>query len=263
VFVIVAASPETAEAARSALRRAGSAETWGKTAGERRLVLVGGPFGDGEVAGVVARLRAVGWSATDRPEGGGHLAAWQAHNRPLVIGDRLWVGFPWCEEPRPARYIEIDPGPAWGSGPHPTTRLLLEELATRLRPGQSVLDVGCGSGVLAIAAARLGAGRVVGVDVVPAALEMTATNAALNGVEVEASVAWPDQPFDVVLANIEAQTLRLLGRDLMGRLAPGGWLGLSGISRAQVSRVVAALPGATLERSRELDDWVALTISRG
>src|SRR5207248_2337498 len=110
--------------------------------------------------------------ATARPVGGGHLVAWQRSNRPTVVRDRLCVCLPWSEDPPPAgvTIVDIDPGGAFGAGSHPTTRLLLAELAHRLQGGDRVLDVGCGSGALAVAAARMGAAHAVGVDIEDLAL---------------------------------------------------------------------------------------------
>jgi ribosomal protein L11 methyltransferase len=208
---------------------------------------------------VVAALRAAGWRAVARPEGGGHLAVWRTHTAPVVVEGRLCVCFPWAEFDRagapPA--IEVDPGPSFGTGAHPSTRLLLNELARRTRPGQRALDVGCGSGVLSLAAALLGAAAVA-TDIDPAALEATAANAAWNGLAVDVCDTLPPGPFDIVVANIGADQLVSLAPAVRDRVAPGGWIGLSGISPAQVSRVGAAYgrPGET----RQDGEWAALIV---
>ena len=113
--------------------------------------------------------------------------AWRVFHRPVVVGG-LWLGPPWESPHDPRRAVVIDPGRAFGTGSHPTTRLCVELLATARRRG-SLLDVGCGSGVLAIAAARLGFAPVLAVDVDPVAVETTQANAAVNGVAVETSLA--------------------------------------------------------------------------
>jgi ribosomal protein L11 methyltransferase len=214
-------------------------------------------------------VRAEGWPAVVRPAAGGHLAAWLASTRPLVIGDRLWVCFPWSEFDRDAApaVVEIDTGRAFGAGNHPSTRLLLVELAGRLRGGETVLDVGCGSGVLSVCAARLGARSVVAVDIDPAALEATTANAARNDVEavVEVSGAPVETlpgTFDVIVANIGAATLIGLAPAVRSRLAPLGWIGLSGLSPAQVSVVAAAYSDVDVVSVPTDDDWAAIVASR-
>jgi ribosomal protein L11 methyltransferase len=217
---------------------------------------------------VVARLRAAGWSATDRPEGGGHLAAWLANNAPTVVSDRLCVCFPWSEFDRAAvaGVVEIDPGRSFGTGTHPSTRLLLAELAGRIHGGERVLDVGCGSGVLAVSAARLGA-SVVATDIEPAARAATRGNAGRNGLAVQVVV--DPRPveavtgsFGAVVANIGAGELVSMAPAIRARLAPGGWLGLSGLSPAQVSVVVAAYAGLTVGAVPCAGDWAAVVLHR-
>ncbi len=210
-------------------------------------------------AAVVTALRAEGWRATDRPEGGGHLSAWRAHTAPVVVSDRFCVCFPWSEfdaEGMPAP-IEVDPGRAFGTGGHPSTHLLLTELARRVAPGDRVLDVGCGSGVLALAAAHLGA-VVTATDIAAGALAATAANAAWNGLPVEIGAELPDAAWDAVVANIGAATLIELAPALRARVGPNGWLGLSGLSPGQVSRVAAAYAGDVEERRD--GEWAALVI---
>ena len=177
----------------------------------------------------------------------------QAQFSPLRITDRLWVVPSWCEpvDPR-AINLQLDPGLAFGTGSHPTTRLCLRWLAAHLAPGQSVLDYGCGSGILAIAAARLGAGRVTGTDVDPQAIEASRANAARNGVSGE--FALPDAlapgQVDVVVANILANPLRLLAPALAARVGQGGAIVLSGILEAQAASVRGAY-----RRWFKLDPW--------
>jgi len=175
--------------------------------------------------------------ATVEPVIEGWEDAWRDFHRPVVAGG-LWLGPPWRTPPDPAQAVVIDPGRAFGTGAHPTTRLCVELLATGLRGG-SLLDVGCGSGVLSIAAVRLGFAPVLAVDVDPVAVETTRENAAANGVAVDAAVldalAEPLPVADVAVANVllgpvEAILARLDAREaitsgyLAGeRPAHAGW----------------------------------------
>ena len=211
-------------------------------------------------------LRAGGWAATERPaDDDPALYGWHNRTRPLrVAGGRLRVCFPWAEEDRDAATeIQIDPGGAFGSGTHPTTHLLLEALAAHLRGGERVLDIGCGSGVLAIAAVHLGAAFSCGVDVDPAAVRATRANATRNGMgdRVSATAAPLTSlagSFDVIVANIGRDILIELADDVQRRLAPNGWLGLSGISPAQVSTLAKAYDASRVIATPALDDWCAI-----
>jgi ribosomal protein L11 methyltransferase len=181
----------------------------------------------------------------------------------------LCVHLPWVEVDR-GRFqavVVLDAAGAFGAGSHPSTRLLLTALAGRLAGGERVLDVGCGSGVLALAAGALGAASVTAIDIDPAATAATAANARRNGLGcvVTAATTPPGAPgtsFDAVVANIAAATLADLAADLVARLAPGGWIGLSGISAAQVSVVAAAYRPLEVVETTRLDDWVAVTLAR-
>jgi ribosomal protein L11 methyltransferase len=229
-------------------------------------VLVHARYTSAATAGdVVAQLRAEQWAAVARPNGGGHLAAWQRHTAPVVVAGALWVCFPWTEADRSgaAVVVDIDPGSAFGAGRHPSTRLLLAELVQRLQGGEAVLDVGCGSGVLAVSAARLGAAFVRAVDVDDAAIVSTRANAARNRVaELIDATAMPVTDvrgtYDVIVANIGASTLVELAPALQARLAPEAWLGLSGLSPAQVSRVAAAYPSTRVIATPTEGDWAAV-----
>ncbi len=173
------------------------------------------------------------------------VRATQAQFGPIRINDGLWIVPSWCAPPDPAaENLVLDPGLAFGTGSHPTTRLCLRWLTEALHRGESVLDYGCGSGILAIAAARLGAGTVVGTDIDPQAMVAASANAAANGVDARfllpdalAAAALP--PFDVVVANILANPLRLLAPALARRTAPGGRIVLSGVLAAQADEVAA------------------------
>ncbi|MCZ6871961.1 MAG: 50S ribosomal protein L11 methyltransferase [bacterium] len=230
-------------------------------------VLVCGHFPDAmSVHRVVIELRRQGWAATARPtDDDPQLMAWRNRTRPIDIGDgRLMVALPWADVDRNATpVVEIDPGGAFGAGAHPSSRLLLEALAARLQGGERVLDVGCGSGVLAIAAVVLGATAAVGIDIEDAALTATHANAVRNGVKPQVMASSvPLQTlsgtFDVIVANIGRDVLIDLAPDIERRLAPGGWVGLSGISPAQVSLVAAAFSALRVVATPRLDDWAAI-----
>jgi ribosomal protein L11 methyltransferase len=166
----------------------------------------------------------------------------QAQFEPIPINDRLWIVPSWHAAPDPAAInIQLDPGLAFGTGSHPTTRLCLRWLAENLRPGETVLDYGCGSGILAIAAARLGAGQVWGVDIDPQAVAAARDNAARNHVAVDFRLpdATPRHQADVLVANILTNPLKALMPLLAGLARPGGRLVLSGILDSQAEEVMA------------------------
>jgi ribosomal protein L11 methyltransferase len=162
---------------------------------------------------------------------------------PIEISSRLWIVPSWCQPPIPGVLaLKLDPGLAFGTGAHPTTWQCLRWLDEYLRSGQSVLDYGCGSGILAIAAKKLGAGRVVAADTDPDALEVSWRNARENGVglDVLPPEALRSEGFDVVVANILASPLQLLAPLLAAHTCPGGHIVLAGILDAQDGAVCAA-----------------------
>jgi ribosomal protein L11 methyltransferase len=186
----------------------------------------------------------------------------QAQFAPIRIDRRLWIVPSWREAPDPdAINIELDPGMAFGTGSHPTTRLCLQWLIERVAPGCSVLDYGTGSGILAIAAARLGAEPVVGVDIDAAALTAAEDNARKNSVSIRLrhSRLPLEMQFDRVVANILTNPLRVLAPLLGARIAPGGGIALSGILAAQAEAVCTAYrPYLPLRVAAELEGWVLL-----
>jgi ribosomal protein L11 methyltransferase len=190
----------------------------------------------------------------------------QAQFVPMQASERVWIVPSWCE-PVAANAINlrIDPGLAFGTGSHATTRLCLRWLDNHLVRGADLLDYGCGSGILAIAAAKLGAGEVCGVDVDMQAVLASRANADANAVNV-----WFGSPdalradaFDVVVANILANPLELLAPLLAGRVRADGRIVLSGILDAQASQVAAAYARwFTIEVWAREEGWVALAGSR-
>lgn len=190
----------------------------------------------------------------------------QSQFAPLAIGQRLWVVPSWHEPPvSNSAIVRLDPGMAFGTGSHPTTRLVLEFLARALRGGERVLDYGCGSGILAIAAAKLGASRVDAVDLDPQALQATAENARANDVVADAWLpeALPPGEYDVVVANILSNPLILLAPLISARVRAGGRLALSGILENQASEVIGAYgPVVALSASGREGGWVLLEGAR-
>lgn len=168
---------------------------------------------------------------------------WMDNFHPMQFGRRLWICPSWREVPDPqAVNVMLDPGLAFGTGTHPTTALCLEWLDNLDLSGKTVIDFGCGSGILAIAAIKLGAAKVIGIDIDPQALLASKDNAARNGVEDQIEVYLPkDQPeglvADVVVANILACRLRELSPIIKGLLKPGGQLAMSGILDTQAESV--------------------------
>lgn len=164
----------------------------------------------------------------------------QAQFDPIKISDRLWITPSWHEAPdENAVNLQLDPGLAFGTGSHPTTRLCLQWLDGHLKGGESVLDYGCGSGILAIAAMKLGAGAATGVDIDEQAIRASKDNAAQNNVDARFYLpdALPQAQFDVVVANILANPLRMLGGLLAERTKQGGSIVLSGILDEQVEEM--------------------------
>lgn len=186
----------------------------------------------------------------------------QAQFAPIRVSERLWIVPSWHVAPDPhAINILLDPGLAFGTGSHPTTRLCLDWLAQSMIPGSRVIDYGCGSGILAIAAAKLGAGEVIGVDIDAQALESSRYNAREN--RVDASFVAVDAPApeaaDVVLANILSSPLRVLAPLLAGLARPGGSVVLSGILTTQAQELSDIYSAwFDMRRAVEQDGWVRL-----
>jgi ribosomal protein L11 methyltransferase len=190
----------------------------------------------------------------------------QSQFEPILIGERLVITPSWHASDDPSRIeIVLDPGLAFGTGSHPTTRLCLQWLERTLPAGATVIDYGCGSGILAIAAARLGAAHVVGVDIDPQALVATRENAQHNRVEVEvrASSEARPEPADVVVANILSSPLKLLAPMLTDLVRPGGLLVISGVLERQIDDVSAAYaPRLALQVAGLADGWACLAATK-
>ncbi len=186
----------------------------------------------------------------------------QSQFAPIRISDRLWIVPTWCEPPEPgAIVLRLDPGLAFGTGSHPTTRLCLGWLDRHLTAGATVIDYGCGSGILAVAAALLGAGRVVGIDIDPQAVTASRDNALANGVTAEFHDARPVTlpPADIVVANILANPLRVLAPLLIALVKPGGHIVLSGILEGQADAVMEAYsPAIDFDAPAREDGWICL-----
>jgi ribosomal protein L11 methyltransferase len=215
------------------------------------------PEGDADVGGVRVRVRAA-QVAPDWAE------CWKRFHAPVLVGGRLWIRPPWSEPRRGLLDLVIDPGRAFGTGAHPTTRLCLE-LLLELEPRGSLVDLGCGSGVLAIAAAKLGFAPVTAVDSERAAVEATRANAAANGVELDRVERLnlrerPPPPAATVTANLTRPLLVRVAELMTER--PDA-LVVSGLLDEEADEVAAAFAG--LRERRRLGDqgWSALLLRAG
>lgn len=192
---------------------------------------------------------------------------WVAKSRdqfgPIRVSARLWIVPTWHVPPAPhAINLVLDPGLAFGTGSHPTTRMCLQWLERTITGGETVLDYGCGSGILAIAALRLGARRAVGIDIDPGAVAVARANAERNGVASEFldSRAPLALAADVVVANILANPLKVLAPLLVSRCARGGRLGLSGILSGQATEIENCYtPFIAFAPPAEAEGWVCLS----
>jgi ribosomal protein L11 methyltransferase len=207
------------------------------------------------------------------------MEAWKQHYKPILIGERLVILPAWMKSPEPSRVaIKIDPGMAFGTGTHPSTQLcleLMEEYFLDLR-GLSIIDVGCGSGILSIAAIKLGASKALGVDIDSESIKNARENANINGIDEElilgegsvqeilgGNFAYNKAP--LVVANILAPVIvRLFDAGLSKLIEDHGAIILSGILQGQAQNVIEAgqAKGLRMNERRQMDDWVALTMSR-
>ncbi|MDF7679291.1 50S ribosomal protein L11 methyltransferase [Enterobacteriaceae bacterium ESL0689] len=194
---------------------------------------------------------------------------WMDNFHPMRFGARLWVCPGWCEVPdKNAVNVMLDPGLAFGTGTHPTTSLCLQWLDSLDLTGKTIIDFGCGSGILAIAALKLGAARAIGIDIDPQAIQASRDNADRNGVSDRLTLYLsPDQPdtlsADIVVANILAGPLRELAPLISVLPVSGGLLGLSGILATQAENVCAAYADHfILDPIVEKEEWCRITGQR-
>ena len=207
------------------------------------------------------------------------MEAWKLHYKPILIGQRLLILPAWLESPEPNRIpIKIDPGMAFGTGTHPTTQLCLElmEISADHRPLSTVIDVGCGSGILSIAALKLGATKVLGVDIDIESVKNSRENADTNGVGEELllgqgsvtevlSGSFQFKSAPLVVANILAPIIiRLFDAGLADLVEPNGEIILSGILAHQAENVIEAAQAKGLKRNdqRQIADWVAISLKQ-
>ncbi len=207
------------------------------------------------------------------------MEAWKLHYKPILIGQRLLILPAWLESPEPNRIpIKIDPGMAFGTGTHPTTQLCLElmEISADHRPLSTVIDVGCGSGILSIAALKLGATKVLGVDIDIESVKNSRENADTNGVGEELllgqgsvtevlSGSFQFKSAPLVVANILAPIIiRLFDAGLADLVEPNGEIILSGILAHQAENVIEAAQAKGLKRNdqRQIADWVAISLKK-
>lgn len=191
---------------------------------------------------------------------------WMDEFHPMKFGKRLWICPSWCDIPDPAAVnVMLDPGLAFGTGTHPTTALCLEWLDGLELSGKTVIDFGCGSGILAIAAIKLGAKEVIGIDIDPQALEASFENAKRNGVEQNLRLFLAGKEpenliADVVVANILAGPLKELSNPISKLVRSKGLLGLSGILSEQAQEVMRAYEHEfTLDPIAQKEEWCRIT----
>jgi ribosomal protein L11 methyltransferase len=194
------------------------------------------------------------------------VRAWMDEYQAMPFGQRLWVCPSWQQPPEPeAVNLMLDPGLAFGTGTHPTTALCLNYLDSAVQGGEHILDYGCGSGILGMAALLLGADYMTGTDIDPQALEATAENARRNQIDAQRyQVYLPEQTpalqADITVANILAGPLRQLASDIARLTRPGGLLALSGILAEQAEDVRASYqPWFDMDEPRLLDGWALLS----
>jgi ribosomal protein L11 methyltransferase len=216
-----------------------------------------------DMAFAACEMEPIAGFTVNRIEDADWVALTQKQFEPIRVGERLWIVPTWYELPDPgAVNVILDPGAAFGTGSHPTTRLCLAWLEKNVRAGDAVLDYGCGSGILSIAALKLGAGSAAAVDIDPLSLEAARYNARQNGVALEVFDAEQALPVAarITVANILANPLRMLAPVISSHTVSGGEIALSGILEEQAVEVIAAYrPWADLEVTVRDSGWVLVT----
>lgn len=203
------------------------------------------------------------WEALEDKE---WIRAWMDDYHPMQFGKRLWICPNWDKAPDPdAINVYLDPGLAFGTGTHPTTALCLKWLDENVKPGQHLIDYGCGSGILAVAALKLGAESVLGIDYDPQALLASRENAERNDIDEQRfTVVMPADAkafkADGIIANILAETLRELVDTLAEQVVTGGWIALSGILEHQADSLIALYSQwFNMNEPVIMDEWVLLS----
>ena len=277
-FVHVDVTPEDADEIGALLFELGAEgveerdeTTLAKNAIAGRITLVGAFATRAEAEEAIAQLDASMSPRYEEVVGDAWRDAWKEHYKPYAIAEGIVVRPPWeAYEAKPGeRVLELEPGRAFGTGLHETTRLVARAIKAHASEvtGRLAIDVGCGSGILALIALALGADRAIAIDNDPEAIDVTRENAARNGLteRVDASttdVAALTVSAPLVLANIEARILIPMAKDLTARVAPGGLLLLSGILVPQKDDVRAAYADLELLEAPALGEWVLLALRR-
>ncbi len=225
---------------------------------------------DADVAALLAQLADSGLAplappATEVLADEDWARVWMTRYQPIEVGRNLWICPSWCAPPVPSAVnVVLDPGLAFGTGTHATTALCLAWLAEQDIGGRTLIDYGCGSGILAVAALKLGAAHAFATDLDPQALAVARENALRNGVADRLTVCAPEElppavTADLVVANILAGALVELAPRLTGLTRPGGQLALSGILQGQDDALAAAYAPAFALQRRTREEWVLLT----
>lgn len=275
-YVHLAAGADEADALAGLLWELGAsgieerdATTLNRPEGDAATTVLIASFDDEQVAHAAVAALAPRPARVEFVVGDAWRDGWKEFFRPLRFGSRLVVETSWARaEPRAGDVVvTLDPGNAFGTGQHESTRLLLEQIELHVESGMRVLDVGCGSGILAISALRLGAADARAIDVDADAVRTAAENATVNGVADRfvadvTPVEHVDGAFSLVFANIEASVLLALAPALIARVAPGGLLMLSGVLAEAEEAVRRAYADLSLVTAPHAGEWVALVFRR-